>query len=63
MSRNELGDGIVVDTDWFQMLRRHSNTVYGRNISCACVVAVTYVMLDVIEKSETMGEGTGARRV
>ena len=27
MSRNELGDGIVVDTGWFRMLWRHSNTV------------------------------------
>ena len=36
MSRNELGDGIVVDTGWFRMLWRHSNTVYGRNMSCVC---------------------------
>ena len=36
MSQNELGDGIVVDMGWFRMLWRHSNTVYGRNISCVC---------------------------
>ena len=32
----ELGDGTVVDRGWFRMLWGHSNTVYGRNISCAC---------------------------
>ena len=33
---NELGDGIVVDTGWFRMLRWHSNTFYGRNVTCVC---------------------------
>ena len=36
MSRNELGDGIAVGTCWFRVLWRHSNTVYGGNISCVC---------------------------
>ena len=35
-SRNELGDGIAVDTGWFWMLRQHSNTIYGRNIGFMC---------------------------
>ena len=36
MSMNEFGDGISVDTSWFRMLWRHSNTIYGKNIACEC---------------------------
>ena len=33
---NELGDGTAVDMGWFRMLRRDSNTIYGKNIDCVC---------------------------
>ena len=69
MSRNELEDGIAIYGLYiyglyiyglyirtgFECLRRQSNTVYGGNISCACVVVVMYVILDVIGKVELWG--------
>ena len=62
MSRNELGDGIV-DAGWFRMLWRHSNTVYGRNMSCACGELWRMWYWYVIGKNGTVGEGPGVGRV
>ena len=63
MSRNELGDGIVVDTGWFRMLWQHSNTLYGRNMSCVCGELWCIWYWYVIEKNGTVGEGPGVGRV
>ena len=49
--------------DWFRMLWRHSNTVYGRNISCVCGGLWRIWYWYVIGKSGTVGEGPSAGRV
>ena len=63
VSRNELGDGIVVNTGWFRMLWQHLNTVYGRNISCMCSELWRTWFWHVIEENGTVREGPDVRRV
>ena len=37
MLRNELRDGISVDTGWIRVFWWHFNIIYKRNISCVCI--------------------------
>ena len=61
MSRNELGDGIAVDTGWFQMLWQHSNTIYGKSIGCVCGELWYMWYRYVTEKKWNLGGGTGCQ--
>ena len=58
MSRNELGNGVAVDTGWFQMLWRHLNAIYGKEYKLRVWWAVTYVILVCDWKKWNRGGGT-----
>ena len=63
MSRNELGDGIAVDTDWFRMFAAAIEHCIRKKYKLRLCGGCDVCDIGCDWKSGTMGEGPGARRV